>query len=421
MTIDGELQGQVDAQLLEQGSFTVMDFLLDSGRLLPDDYERWRRGELGSLDDVLMGSTQKIRAELESTAAYARKIGLVQDQQTFHCWGSDATAGTDPLLVSTDATLRRLIASRFVRAQNAPQLDLFFDNPVVALTNGIVRALSAANGVETQRLLDLLYAQAPNHADLAAYDRLLAALSHRDQPIDDPRRELSFLLQVQPIAKRLMGSQARDLLTPLWRQLAEALGGHAFQPAEPDLHTSFCLCQAQDWEGASRAVRDAPQWWLHAALCLRLAQSRFHLRDRSGALTAWFQLCWHAPSEAAEALDRRHPDVGIAASWRRFVDSDDEGTVGTPGGDGAAVDGAGADATLGAGDFPAWLLLQEPGLTQQLSIDLATGDAASQESYRIVHRWIDARRAGRDGEEMALRKSLQATNRALFACLKRAV
>jgi hypothetical protein len=122
-------------------------------------------------------------------------------------------------------------------------------------------------------------------------------------------------------------------------------------------------------------VRDAPQWWLHAALCLRLAQSRSHLRDRSGALTAWFQLCWHAPSEAAEALDRRHPDIGMAASWRRFVDSADEGTVDTPGGDGAAVAGAGADATLGAGDFPAWLL----------------------------------------------RKSLQATNRALFACLKRAV
>jgi len=411
MKIDGELQGQVDAQLLEQGAFAVMDFLLDSGRLLPDDYERWRRGDLGSLDEVLMGSTQKIRAELESAAAYARKIGLVQDQQTFHGWRSDAGAGADPLLVSKDAALRGLIASRFVRAQNAPQLDLFFDNPVVALTNGIVRALSAANRIETQRLLDLLYTQAPNHADLASYDRLLAALTHRDQSLDDPRRELSFLLQVQPIAKRLMGSQARDLLTPLWRELAKALRGYAFQPAEPDLHTSFCLFQAQDWEGASRAVHDEPQWQRHAALCLRLAQCRFHLRDRSGALIAWFQLCWHAPSEAAEVLDRRHPDIGIAASWRRFVDSADQ----------SIVDGEGSDATLGAADFPAWLLLQEPGLTQQLRIDLATGDTPAEESYRLVHRWIDARRDGRDGEEMALRRSLQTTNRALFACLKRAV
>jgi hypothetical protein len=417
MKIDSELQGQVDAQLLEQGAFAVMDFLLDSGRLLPDDYERWRRGELGSLDEVLMGSTQKIRAELESAAAYARNIGLVRDQQTFHGWSSDARVGAEPLLVSKDATLRGLITSRFVRTQNVPQLDLFFDNPVVALTNGIVRALSAGNRVETQRLLDLLYDQAPNHADLASYDRLLAALMHRDQRIDDPRRALSFLLHVQPIAKRLMGSQARDLFTPLWRQLAEALRGYAFQPAEPDLHTSFCLCQAQDWEAASRAVHDEPQWQRHAALCLRLAQCRFHLRDRSGALAAWFQVCWHAPREAAEALERHHPDIGMAASWRRFVDSADEGTVDTPGGDGAAVAGAGADATLGAAEFPAWLLLQEPGLIQQLSVDLATGGTPAEESYR----WIDARRAGRDGEEISLRKALQATNRALFACLKRAV
>jgi hypothetical protein len=420
MTIGGELQGQVDAQLLEQGSFTVMDFLLDSGRLLPDDYDRWRRGELGSLDDVLMGSTQKIRAELESAAAYARKIGLVQEQQTFHAWRSDA-AGTDPLQVSKDATLRSLIASRYLRAQNAPQLDLFFDNPVVALTNGIVRALSGGNRAEAQRLLDLLYAQAPNHADLAAYDRLLAALTHRGRPIEEPRRELSFLLQTLPIAKRLMGSQARDLLTPLWRQLAETLRGNSFQPAEPDLHTSFCLCQAQDWEGASRAVYAAPQWQRHAALCLRLAQCRFHLGDRTGSLAAWFHLCWHAPGEAAEALDRRHTDSAMAASWRRFVDSADEATVDAPAVDGAAVDGTRSDATLDTADFPAWLLLQEPGLTQQLSVELATGDTASQESYRLVHRWINARRAGRDDEEMALRKALQATNRALFACLKRAI
>jgi hypothetical protein len=416
MQIDSELQGQVDARLLEQGAFAVIDFLLDSGRLLPEDYERWRRGDLGSLDEVLMGSTQKIRAELESAAAYARKIGLVQEQQTFHGWRSDAGAGADPLLVSKDAALRGLIASRFVRAQNAPQLDLFFDNPVVALCNGIVRALSAADRGEAQRLLDLLYTQAPNHADLASYDRLFAALTHRDQHLDDPRRELSFLLQTLPIAKRLMGSQARDLLTPLWRQLAEALRGHAFQPAEPDLHTSFCLFQAQDWENASRAVHDEPQWQRHAALCLRLAQCRFHLRERSGALTAWFHLCWNAPSEAAEALDRRHPDIGLAASWRRFVDSADESTIDAP-----AVDAATPTWTLGAADFPAWLLLQEPGLTQQLGIDLATGSTPAEESYRLVHRWIEARRAGRDGEEMALRKSLQATNRALFACLKRAV
>jgi hypothetical protein len=410
MKIDPELQSQVDAQLLEQGSFAVLDFLMDSGRLLPDDYERWRRGEVGSLDEVLMGSMDKIRSQVETMAHYARKIGLVEEQQTFHPWRADASPGAPPLTISADAALRALIGARFAPAQDLPQLDLFFDNPVVALTSGIVRALSAGDLEEGQRLLDRLYDQAPNHADLPAYDRLLAALSHKTDPIDDPRRELSLLLQISTTAKRLMASQARDLLTPLWRHHAQALRGHAFRAEEPDLHRSFSLCQAQDWEDGAQAVRDEPQWWLAAPLCLRLAQSCFYRRDRIGGLTAWFHLCWHAPEEAADVLDhRRHPDIGTTALWHRFVDVMED------------PDGTGSADALGPDDFPAWLLWQEPGLTRELPADLSAGETSGERSYRLVHGWIGARRANLQGEEMSLRKALQAANPVLFRCLKRSV
>jgi hypothetical protein len=409
MKIDAELQSQVDAQLLEQGSFTVLDFLMDSGRLLPDDYERWRRGEVGSLDEVLMGSMDKIRAQVETMARYARRIGLVEEQQTFHAWRADASPGAPPLTISVDANLRGLIGARFAPAQNVPQLDLFFDNPVVALTSGIVRALSSGNLEEGQRLLDRLYDQAPNHADLPAYDRLLAALSRKTEPVDDPRRELSWLLQINTTAKRLMASQARDLLTPLWRHQAQALRGHAFRAEEPDLHRSFSLCQARDWEDAAHAVRDEPQWWLAAPLCLRLAQSCFYRRDRIGGLTAWFHLCWHAPQEATNVLEhRRHPDIRMVASWHRFIDMVEDC-------------GEGCEAALGAADFPAWVLWQEPGLTRELAADLSTGDTTGERSYRFVHAWIAARRANRQGEEMSQRKALQAANPVLFDCLKRSV
>lgn len=409
MKIDAELQSQVDAQLLEQGSFTVLDFLMDSGRLLPDDYERWRRGEVGSLDEVLMGSMDKIRAQVETMARYARRIGLVEEQQTFHAWRADASPGAPPLTISVDANLRGLIGARFAPAQNVPQLDLFFDNPVVALTSGIVRALSSGNLEEGQRLLDRLYDQAPNHADLPAYDRLLAALSRKTEPVDDPRRELSWLLQINTTAKRLMASQARDLLTPLWRHQAQALRGHAFRAEEPDLHRSFSLCQARDWEDAAHAVRDEPQWWLAAPLCLRLAQSCFYRRDRIGGLTAWFHLCWHAPQEATNVLEhRRHPDIRMVASWHRFIDMVEDC-------------GEGCEAALGAADFPAWVLWQEPGLTRELAADLSTGDTTGERSYRLVHAWIAARRANRQGEEMSQRKALQAANPVLFDCLKRSV
>src|ERR1700682_2902898 len=154
-TIDIALQAQVDAQLLEQGAFAPLELLIDSGRLIPSDYEGWRRNEISCLDDVLMGSKEKIRAQLESAAGYARSIGLVEQLQTFYAWDSAATDNSaEPLRISADPRIHTLIASRYVPPQSAPQMDLFFDNPVVALTNGIVRALSARNLGEAQRQLE---------------------------------------------------------------------------------------------------------------------------------------------------------------------------------------------------------------------------------------------------------------------------
>jgi hypothetical protein len=420
MIIDSTVQSQIDTQILEQGAFIPLEFLLDSGRLIHGDYESWRRREVDSLDDVLMGSPAKIRAQLESATGYARSIGLVETSQTFHAWSSGTVDQGEPLRISADPTLRRLIGCRYAPAQHAPQLDLFFDNPVVVLTNGIVRSLSARNAHDTRRQLDRLYALAPNHPELAAFDRLLAALGHLDRPIDDSRRELQVLLEVTPIAKRLLGWEARDLLAPLWRQLADTLGTQAFTIAEPNLHRSFALVQAQDWSGADEAVRREPHWWLHVPLCLRLAQSSFHQQRRGDALQAWFHLCWRAPGEAGAALDdRRQPDTGVGALWRRFVDSEEEPSlVRSPGTSPGAY---AAEPALTAAEFPAWLLLHEPGLNRQLGIDLPTGDTRAEQAYRTVHRWIDARRGKCLEDELALRKTLQAQHPVLFRYLKRGV
>lgn len=412
--IDSALQAQVDAQLMEQGAFTALEFLIDSGRLAYGDYESWRRREIDLLDSVLMGNHEKIRAQIEQAVGYARSIGLAEQTQEFHAWHTAARDAGDKLLrISADPQLHRLIASRYAPAQSVPQLDLFFDNPVVALTNGIVRALSARNASEAQRQLDRLYAQAPNHADLSAFDRLLAALGRLnravDHDIDKSRRELDFLLETAPTARRLLGSQSRDLLAPLWRQLADALDGHAFSPDEAALHRSFALGQAQDWPGVSACVQSEAQWWLHAPLCLRLAQSAFHQQNRIAALTAWCHLCWRNPRQAADVLDKRQqPDAGVAALWLRFLDTDES-------------DDDNPEPALTAADFPAWMLLHEPGLAQQLALDLPTGNTPGEEHYRCVHRWIQTRRAGQATEEMALRKRLQANHPALFRYLKASV
>jgi hypothetical protein len=411
--IDSALQAQVDAQLMEQGAFAPLELLIDFGRLAYGDYESWRTRQVELLDGVLMGSTEKIRGQLEEAASYARSIGLVEQPQEFYAWHTDAHAADDkPLRISADTQLQRLIGSRYVPARNLPQMDLFFDNPVVALTNGIVRALCARNRPEAQRLLDHLYAQAPNHADLAAFDSLLEALGRLQLPCDDAEHELEFLQQTAATAKRLLGAHYRDLLTPLWKRLADALAGKAFDPDRASLHRSFALSEAQDWPGASASVLDEPDWWRHPPLCLRLARSGFYRQRRTESLTAWFHLCWQFPEQAAAALEtRRQPDSGMASSWQHFLDLEDAG-------------GAGElipPIALSAADFPAWMLLSEPGLVQQLPIETAIGESPGEAHYRCVHRLIQARRANMKDEEMARRKQLRTDHPLLFDYLMRRI
>ncbi|MDB6042946.1 MAG: hypothetical protein JWM63_1497 [Gammaproteobacteria bacterium] len=434
MAIDTSLQAQVDAQLMEQGAFAPLELLFNSGRLLYSDYESWRRRQVPLLDGVLMGNREKIAAEIEQAVAYARSIGLVEQPQEFFAWHTPSPAeisadeqpeslskahtlsavsagGSDkPLRISADAQLQRLIGSRYIPAQNAPQMDLFFDNPVVALANGIVMALTTRNLADAHRQLDRLYAQAPNHSDLAAFDQLLAALGLLGHAGNDPGAELDFLLEVTPTARRLLGAQSRDLLSPLWLQLADTLRGTAYSPDQATLHRSFALSQAQDWAAVSDSVLGEPDWQLHAVLCMRLVESAFCRRRRVEGLLAWCHLCWAAPEHAADAVSRlRQPD--LTALWQHFLDSEPD----------LPVSGHSAEPALSAADFPAWLLLREPGLALQLPADLPVRSSPAQDNYRCVHRWIQARRANRAAEEVALRKTLQASHPILFEVLKQSV
>jgi hypothetical protein len=409
--IDSALQKQVDDQLLEQGAFTVLELLLATGRLAYADYEGWRRQEIEFLDGVLMGSPDKIRSQIEQSVTYARSIRLVEQPQEFTAWHSDTPGSNKPLRISAQPDLHRLISGRFIPAQQAPQMDLFFDNPVAALTNGIARALASTNAADAQRQLDRLYEIAPNHSDLPGYDRLVAALSRLDQPIDDPHQELDFLLETAPTAKRLLGSQWRELLMPLWRQLADALEGQPFSADDPQLHRSFALSQAQDWAGVSVSVLGEPDWWRQAPLCLLLAQSGAYQHRRVESLTGWFALCWHAPAAAADALRKpQQPDAGVGKAWQEFLASEDD-----------LADDDSEDSALTPSDFPAWMLLHEPGLARQISIELAQTQTAGEEHFRCVHRWLEARRAQKKDDELAQRKALQAGHPLLFRYLKSVV
>jgi hypothetical protein len=392
-----ELQAQVDALLLEQGAFAPLELLFATGRLLPDDYQAWRRRDVRVLDDVLMGSRESIRAELEQAAAHARALGLAEEHQEL---GAQAAApGEAAARISDDPRLAALLARRYVPARSAPQLDLFFDNPLVALTTGIANALADAHAPEAARLLDALYAKEPNHPELPAFDRLLESLERARRPVTDARELLQFLTALTPCARRLLGARARELLVPQWRRLAEAVRTLPYSPEEPMLHASYAWTQAQAWEEARASVLAEPQWRRHAALGLRLVESCLRSRRQLEGLSAWLQLCWQTPDEAGEAAEQLRGSQ-IHALWQRFLDSEE---------------------ALDAQEFPAWLLLHEPALAHQLPADLPLGATVAEEHYRLVRRWLAARAAGSESQELALRKQLKERRPALFACLLRSL
>lgn len=404
----GQLRAQVDALLLEQGAFAALELLFATGRLLYADYEAWRRGEGGSLDEVLMGRREAVREELEHAAAYARALGLAEHPQELGA-ARDGARGIRTLRVSDDARLAALIASRYVPAQSAPQMDLFFDNPVVTLVNGLTQALLSWDTGEAARRLDCLYAKEPNHPDLPAFDRLLEALRHPGRPIADCREELQLIAGIAPDAWRLLGARARDLLVPLWRNLAQALRSTRYSAEAPMLHASYAWSEAQAWDEVRASVLAEPQWWRHVPLAVRVIESSLRRRRRTEALYAWFQLCWQAPDLAPEALGAlKLPD--LHAPWQRFLEADEEWLA-----------AAGGQPALTAADFPAWLLLDEPALADRMPAAPPVGGSAEEEHYRLAHRWIAARKAARAPEEMELRKALKERQPALFQQLLRAV
>lgn len=404
----GDLQAQVDALLLEQGALAPLELLFATGRLLYADYEAWHRGEVGTLDEVLMGRREAVREELERAAAYARALGLAEQPQELGA-ARDGAGGIRTLRVSDDARLAVLIASRYVPARSAPQMDLFFANPVVALVNGLTQALVAWDAGDAARQLDRLYAKEPNHPDLSAFDRLLEALQHPGRQIADCREELELIAGIAPDAWRLLGARARDLLVPLWRNLAEALRSTPYSPEAPLVHASYAWSEAQAWDEVRASVLAEPQWWRHVPLAVRVIESSLRQRRRTEAFSAWFQLCWQAPERVAEALATlKFPD--LHAPWQSFLEADEE-----------SLAAAGGQPALTAADFPAWLLLSEPALADRMPAALPVGGSAGEEHFRLAHCWIVARKAGRVPEEMALRKALKERQPALFRQLLHAV
>ena len=269
------LQQAVDRLLLEQGVYTPLELLLAEGRLLFGDYEQWRQGEIEWLDDLLFGDPQQSQVLLQQAETYAAALGLVAETLHYHPWGAEPGR---LLRFSPQAGLDRLFHTRYRKPADEPQLDLFMDATGTTLVNGIRAALAERDYAEASRLLQGLFDADPGNSQLGELEQLVQATARLASAVEDATAELQYLQEeLVPLSLDLLGTNSRDFLAPFWRRLGQALGGHAFDPRQPDLHVSYMALQAEDWQQLQASIEQVADWRRQPVLLRRYALSLIHI------------------------------------------------------------------------------------------------------------------------------------------------
>lgn len=378
---DRELGVLVDRLLLEQGRLDPLELLLAADLLAYADYEAWRLGLRPDLQGALRSEPAQVAELLERAAAYARAQRLVVAPLEHRGWGALPV----PLGIGDHVGLVEACAAALVPPPDRRQLDLFQDSSTQLLEGEIGQALAERRTDQARALVSRLMQQDPRHRHLRGFLRLIQALGLGGT--EDPKGRLQELESITPLARALLGHRDRDLLAPLWTALAESIAARPFDPSTPELHASLAWARAGRWESVRAAVETEPRWRDQPVLVLAHAEACWRQRDLGAARRDWMGLCWDYPLEAEGAFAAANfPDRQLAELWGAFGD---------------------LDPALETEDFPAWLLLSEPGRAAAVSPDAAPADERGA-AYRLLRRLVTG------DDRIALRRELAEVHPALL-------
>jgi hypothetical protein len=373
-----DLTALVDRLILEQGRLDPLELLMASDYLAYADYESWRLGGVPHLEGVLRAPPDQAAELLARAGRYALAQRLAAVPLEHRAWG--ATDRIIPIGPASGARpgLVRACATAFAPSADRVQLDLFHDSQDQILEEAVRTALTARRIDAAHAALTRLMALDPRHPRLHRYLRLMQAV--QDLAGLAVAGQLQVLESLEPEVRDLLGHRARDLLAPLWGAVAEALAGQPFDPNAPERHAGYAWARAGRYPSARDAIEALPDWRRWPALLLAHAQACRRMVDPAAARRDWALLCWEHPAQARLALVADDlPDARLRRLWQDFGDTDLD-----------PVPETGLDH--GIEDFPAWLLLADPGTAAAVPPELAPGGAVG-EAYRLLHRLV----SGADG------------------------
>ena len=387
-----DVRATVRQLLLGQGIYSPMELLLATNRLRYEGYRAWRRGAFATLDEVLAERADDTQALLEEAEAWAQALELRDEPVFFYGWGEKAGA---ELTASRHPSLSALLSKQFRRIREQGQLDLFLDGPETMAVNALREALLARDADRARGELERLCSLHPVHARAEQATALIAALE-----TSNPEGTVQGLEQLERLeeewlaaASNWLGARSRDFLAPLWHGIGQALASKCFDPLHPKRHASWAYWQCLDWENLQRSVLAVPGYTAEPALLVRLAEAEWRLRNRPKAIEHWFALCWQAPGKFTHLVAApSFPDASVGKAWRLMHTQDWE-------------------AEMSPAWFPAWMLIEEPGLARVLA---PRGiEEGPPRAFDLVIALLAERGLGE--RSIALRQELQALHPGLLA------
>lgn len=376
------LMDAVCGLLLEFGEFSAIDVLRVSG-LLGEPEETARHGE----------DLPRVRLAVDDWPAVGELLGEARDLAAHLGLEVQESVGESYPRVD-DPELDALLRSTWRPPADGRQFDLFVDSAGALAIQALRDALLARDAALARRELERLVGQMAEHRSVAHAEALIAALEA--PPVGSPASAGERLARLErewlPAASALLAREGGEFLAPLWRDVAGALEGVAFDPARPELHASRAWARCGDSRAVVRTVRGTREHASNPDLVATLAEAYWALNERVAARECWFALCRLDP----RAFERRvrapgFPDRAMGRAWREAQNSDV------------------LEEDLAPAWFPAWLLIAVPRLAASLPEASESDDAAR--AFNVLRAL-----QGEEGlPSVALRAELRTLHPGLFA------
>jgi hypothetical protein len=182
-----------------------------------------------------------------------------------------------------------------------------------------------------------------------------------------------------------------------WRTLAQQAAALPFRAEVSDLHAAPLWLRAGDWGEARRAVERIESWRRIPAPLTWMAEVWHRAGGVESALPLLTELAWLSPGRLADLLHRL-ADASIDTLRRKFD---------------ANFEGAGQTADLAW--FPAWVLIEKPGLAPLLREAQPSRQTAPERATRLLLQILSLERQGNQHELVERRKALRDLHAGLYA------